>query len=77
MRPIELNPLFASAQSLTGIGPRLILLLQEGLDLPPGVTEPRVIDLLWHLPTGVIDRRAEPTVAEPCRAPSPRSRCAS
>src|SRR5262249_32454606 len=25
--------------------------------------EPRVIDLLWHLPTGVIDRRAEPTVA--------------
>ncbi len=31
--------------------------------LPPGVAEPRVIDLLWHLPTGVIDRRAEPTVA--------------
>src|SRR5262249_34975335 len=31
--------------------------------LPPGVTTPRVVDLLWHTPTGVIDRRAEPTVA--------------
>ena len=31
--------------------------------LPPGVSEPRVIDLLWHTPTGVIDRRATPTVA--------------
>ena len=26
--------------------------------------EPRVIDLLWHTPTGVIDRRATPTIAE-------------
>ena len=37
---------------------------EEGLALPPGVAEPRVLDLLWHLPNGVIDRRAEPTVAE-------------
>jgi ATP-dependent DNA helicase RecG len=64
MRPIELTPLFASLQSLTGIGPRLIILLKKCLTLPPGVAEPRVLDLLWHLPTGVIDRRAEPTVAE-------------
>src|SRR3990170_3505394 len=63
MRPNELNALFASLQALTGIGPRLILLLKKCLTLPPGVAEPRVIDLLWHLPTGVIDRRAEPTVA--------------
>ncbi len=63
MRPDALNPLFASAQSLVGIGPRLIGLLKKALRLPPGVTEPRVIDLLWHTPTGVIDRRAEPTVA--------------
>ena len=63
MRPISSHPLFASAQSLTGVGPRLILLLKKASNLPPGVTEPRVIDLLWHLPTGVIDRRAEPTVA--------------
>ncbi len=64
MRPIELTPLFASLQSLTGIGPRLIVLVKKCLTLPPGVVEPRVLDLLWHLPSGVIDRRAEPTVAE-------------
>jgi ATP-dependent DNA helicase RecG len=39
------------------------LLLKKALRLPPGVTEPRVIDLLWHTPAGVIDRRATPTVA--------------
>ncbi|HEY8194602.1 MAG TPA: ATP-dependent DNA helicase RecG [Hyphomicrobium sp.] len=60
MRPSFLNPLFASAQSISGIGPRLILLLKKCLALPPGVAEPRVVDLLWHMPTGVIDRRAEP-----------------
>ncbi len=63
MRPVTLNPLFASAQSLNGIGPRLIVLLKKALALPPGIAEPRVVDLLWHLPTGVVDRRAEPTVA--------------
>ena len=64
MRPSQLQPLFASAQSLAGIGPRLALLLRKALALPAGVTEPRVADLLWHLPTGVIDRRAEPHVAD-------------
>jgi ATP-dependent DNA helicase RecG len=64
MRPIELMPLFASLQSLTGIGPRLILLMRKCVNLPAGITEPRVLDLLWHLPTGVVDRRAEPAIAE-------------
>ena len=64
MRPNELNALFASLQALSGIGPRLIVLLKKCLALPPGVAEPRVLDLLWHLPNGVIDRRAEPTVAQ-------------
>ncbi len=63
MRPVFLTPLFAPAQSLAGIGPRLTLLLAKALDMPPGVSEARVVDLLWHLPTGVIDRRAEPSVA--------------
>lgn len=63
MRPHALNPLFASAQSLTGIGPRMLALLKKAMKLPPGVSEPRVLDVLWHLPTGVIDRRAEPDVA--------------
>jgi ATP-dependent DNA helicase RecG len=64
MRPVELTPLFASLQSLTGIGPRLMLLLKKCLALPAGVAQPRVLDLLWHLPNGVIDRRREPTVAD-------------
>lgn len=64
MRPSTLNPLFASAQTLGGIGPRLTLLLKKCLLLPPGISEPRVLDLLWHLPTGVIDRRAEPLVRD-------------
>jgi ATP-dependent DNA helicase RecG len=63
MRPLELIPLFASAKSLTGIGPRMEILLRKALRMPSGVTEPRVVDLLWHAPTGVIDRRATPTVA--------------
>jgi ATP-dependent DNA helicase RecG len=64
MRPLELTPLFASLQSLTGIGPRLILLMRKCVNLPAGITEPRVLDLLWHLPTGVVDRRAEPAIAD-------------
>lgn len=63
MRPHPLVPLFASATNLSGIGPRMLLLLKKAVRLPPGVNEPRIIDLLWHTPTGVIDRRATPTVA--------------
>jgi ATP-dependent DNA helicase RecG len=64
MRPSALNPLFAPAQTLGGIGPRLQLLLNKCLALPPMVATARVVDVLWHMPTGVIDRRAEPLVAE-------------
>jgi len=63
MRPPLLVPLFASASNLAGIGPRMQVLLRKALRLPPGITEARVIDLLWHTPAGVIDRRATPTVA--------------
>ncbi|MDX2289694.1 MAG: ATP-dependent DNA helicase RecG [Hyphomicrobiaceae bacterium] len=63
MRPSQLNDLFAPAQTLIGIGPRLVTLLRKALVLPPGVVQARVVDLLWHLPTGVVDRRAEPSVA--------------
>ncbi len=64
MRPSSLNPLFAPVQSLTGIGPRMATLLKKCLILPPGIFEPRVVDLLWHLPAGVIDRRLEPTTRD-------------
>ncbi|HXF53287.1 MAG TPA: ATP-dependent DNA helicase RecG [Hyphomicrobiaceae bacterium] len=64
MRPDALAPLFASALSIPGVGPRLLTLLKKALPLPPGATLPRVIDLLWHMPTGVIDRRAEPRIRD-------------
>jgi len=63
MRPHQLTPLFGAARNLAGIGPRMETLLKKALHLPAGVSAPRVIDLLWHTPTGVIDRRASPTVA--------------
>ena len=64
MRPEALNPLFAEAQSIKGVGPRVVALLKKAFDLPPGISEPRVLDFLWHMPTGVIDRRSEPAVRD-------------
>ncbi len=64
MRPEPLTPLFASVQSLEGIGPKLLLLVKKALSLPGQVAEPRVIDLLWHMPAGVIDRRAQPLLSQ-------------
>ncbi|MBI1239484.1 MAG: ATP-dependent DNA helicase RecG [Alphaproteobacteria bacterium] len=57
MRPQILFPLFASTRDLQGIGPRLEQLLAR-------VAGPRVVDLLWHAPAGLIDRRHRPTIAE-------------
>ena len=56
MRPQSLTPLFAQVMSLPGIGPRLGKLVER-------LTGALVLDLLWHLPVGVIDRRNAPTVA--------------
>ena len=51
MRPDILNPLFAEVQALKGVGPTLARpLARLGLA--------RVVDLLFHLPTGWIDRKA-------------------
>ncbi|MDA8230329.1 MAG: ATP-dependent DNA helicase RecG [Magnetospirillum sp.] len=57
MRPHCLFPLFAPITSLPGIGPRLAPLYER---LAGG----RVVDLLWHLPSGVVDRRFSPSVAD-------------
>jgi ATP-dependent DNA helicase RecG len=62
MRPSLLNPLFASAASLKGIGPKIQTLLAKLLR--PAGGEARLIDLLFHLPSAVIDRRRRPHVAE-------------
>jgi ATP-dependent DNA helicase RecG len=60
MRPLVLNPLFASLTSLPGVGPKLDVLYGKLL----GREQPRVIDLLLHMPSGTIDRRARPKLNE-------------
>ncbi|MEI7806049.1 MAG: ATP-dependent DNA helicase RecG [Hyphomicrobiales bacterium] len=60
MRPDLLNPLFASITSLAGVGPKLAKLYARLLD----VEAPRIVDLLFHLPSGTIDRRARPKLNE-------------
>jgi len=60
MRPLVLNPLFASLTSLSGVGPKLEKLYARLLDREA----PRVVDLLFHLPSGAIDRRARPKLNE-------------
>jgi len=53
MRPDILNPLFAEVEVLKGVGPQVSKLLKR-LDLT------RVVDLLYHLPTGAIERIQAP-----------------
>ena len=60
MRPLVLSPLFASLTSLPGVGPKLEKLYARLLDREA----PLVVDLLFHLPAGVIDRRARPKLNE-------------
>src|SRR5215468_1259909 len=60
MRPLVLNPLFASLTSLSGVGPKLERLYARLLDREA----PRVIDLLFHLPSATIDRRARPKLRD-------------
>ena len=56
VRPPSLNPLFAPVESLPGIGPRTVKLFA-------GLAGERVLDLCWHLPSGLIDRRYTPSIA--------------
>lgn len=60
MRPAVLDPLFAPLTSLKGVGPKLMKPFGKLLDR----SEPRVIDLLFHLPYAAIDRRARPKLGE-------------
>jgi len=60
MRPSLLDPFFASLTSLPGIGPKLFKLFARLLDREA----PRIADLLFHLPSGTIDRRARPKLRD-------------
>ena len=57
MRPEKLNPIFAAPTALKGVGPRIAKLLE-------GLAGPLIVDLLWHLPSGLIDRRYRPKISE-------------
>jgi ATP-dependent DNA helicase RecG len=66
MRPTILNPLFASVLGLKGIGPELDKAL--GKLLPPArdntTQQARIVDLLFHLPSGFLDRRHRYAIAD-------------
>src|SRR5438128_3223372 len=61
MRPPLLNPLFAPVTSLSGVGPRQDKLFRYLLGRDD---TPRLVDLLLHLPSSVIDRRARPKIRD-------------
>jgi ATP-dependent DNA helicase RecG len=63
MRPDILNPLFRPVTSLAGVGPKLGQALRRLLTTTGPDEEPRVVDLLFHLPVGIIDRRRQPGIA--------------
>ena len=56
MRPEILNPLFTEVEALKGIGPQVAKLLKK-----LGIT--RMVDLIYHLPTGSIERVRAPAAS--------------
>jgi ATP-dependent DNA helicase RecG len=64
MRPALLATIFAPARSLKGVGPRIEGLLNKLVAPRHQSAHARVIDLLWHLPQGVIDRALTPRIAD-------------
>src|SRR5580693_5116301 len=62
MRPAILFPLFAEIRTLSGVGPKLEKLIAK-------IAGPRLVDLAFDLPVGVVDRTYRPSLiaAEPGR----------
>ena len=56
MRPDILHPLFAEVETMPGVGPQVAKLLKR-------LNVTRVVDLLYHLPTGVIERVRAPAAS--------------
>lgn len=57
MRPEILFPLYAPLTTLSGVGPKLAKLVEK---VAGGE---HVVDVLWVLPTGIVDRRSRPQIA--------------
>jgi len=64
MRPAILNPLFASAGALKGVGPKLEKALARLLGREGSPSGVRILDLLFHMPAGIVDRRARPKIVD-------------
>ncbi|WP_147178108.1 MULTISPECIES: ATP-dependent DNA helicase RecG [Alphaproteobacteria] len=62
MRPMLLDPLFASVASLSGVGPKLAQLLASLLGREDA-EDTRIVDLLFLAPFRLIDRRNQPGIA--------------
>ncbi len=56
-RPEILFPLFAPVTALKGIGPRIGAHIER-------LVGPQIVDLIWHLPTGIVDRRYSPNLVD-------------
>src|SRR3984893_17727312 len=61
MRPSALNPLFAAITTLPGVGPKLEKLFGRLLGRDD---KARIVDLLFHLPSGATHRRARPKLRD-------------
>src|SRR6266567_8748213 len=61
MRPSLLKPLFTELTRLGGVGPKIE---KHYARLLGRADAPRIVDLLFHLPTGTIDRRARPKLRD-------------
>ena len=62
-RPEALSPLFRSLHSIKGVGDKLAALLTRYFGAPEG-QEAIALDILMHMPSGVVDRRRQVGLAE-------------
>lgn len=62
-RPESLSPLFRSLRSIKGVGDKLAALLTRYFGAPEG-QEAIALDILMHMPSGVVDRRRQVGIAE-------------
>jgi ATP-dependent DNA helicase RecG len=59
LRPSDLDPWFAPLARLSGVGPKL----GASFDRLTGREGARIVDLLFHLPTGILDRSLAASIA--------------
>jgi ATP-dependent DNA helicase RecG len=56
-KPSELEPVFRPVTELGGVGTHMSKMLAK-------VAGPEIVDMLWHLPVALLDRRYTPKIAE-------------